>query len=78
MCITLCFLLFLGNTFSTIRGHVFEWTFLLDEEATHQQLDPEAILNFVAFEESSYATDPIIRDLENQVNPMLVIPVGTF
>jgi len=70
------FFLFLGNMFSTVRGHVFEWAFLLDEEATHQQLDPEAILNFVPFEESSYATDPIIRGLENQVSPMLFTPAS--
>ena len=63
-----CYHCFLGNMFSTVRGHVFEWTLLTDEEAIHQQLEPEAILNFVPFEESSYATDPIIGQLEKQAS----------
>lgn len=63
----------LGNMFSTVRGHVFEWTLLPDEEATHQQLEPEAILNFVPFEESSYATDPIIGQLEKQASQPIPI-----
>ena len=69
--------------FSTVRGHVFEWTLLRDEEATHQQLEPEAILNFVPFEESSYATDPIIGQLEKQASQPILwcsqlhVPVAT-
>ena len=70
--------------FSTVRGHVFEWTLLTDEEAIHQQLEPEAILNFVPFEESSYATDPIIGQLEKQASQPILncdianqLPVAT-
>ena len=62
-----------GNTFSTIRGHSFEWTLLPDEEATHQQLEPEAILNFVPFEDSSYETDPIIGALEGRVSHSSIV-----
>ena len=53
-----------GNTFSTLRGHKFDWMLLRDEEATHQTTEPEAILHFVRFDDSSYATDPIIGALE--------------
>ena len=53
--------------FTTVRGHVFEWTLLKDEEAKHQTLEPDAILNFVEFSDSVYATDPIIGKLEEQV-----------
>ncbi len=56
-----------GNTFSTIRGHILEWSLFPDEEAVQQQFEPEAILNFVPFEESSYETDPVIGDIENRV-----------
>ena len=56
-----------GNMFSTVRGHVFEWTLLRDDEAIHQQLDPDSILTFVKFKESSYSSDPIISSLEDQV-----------
>ena len=37
---------------------------LRDEEATHQTTEPEAILHFVHFDDSSFATDPIIGALE--------------
>ena len=57
-----------GNMFSTVRGHEFSWTLLPDEEAVQQQPEPENILNFMPFEESTYSTDPIIRDLENSVS----------
>ncbi len=63
----LCLYLSSGNIFSTLGGHIFEWTLLPDEEATHQQASPEAILNFIPFEESSYSTDPVIRSLEREV-----------
>ena len=53
--------------FSTVRGHVFEWTLLKDEESLHQELDPESILSFVQFEDSVYSTDPIIDLLEDRV-----------
>lgn len=53
-----------GNTFSTLRGHRFDWLLLRDEEATHQTTEPEAILHFVRFDDSSYSTDPIIGGLE--------------
>ncbi len=52
-----------GNILSTLGGHMFEWTLLPDEEATHQQASPEVILNFIPFEESSYSTDPVIATL---------------
>ena len=54
--------------FSTVRGHEFSWTLLPDEEAVQQQPEPENILNFMPFEESTYSTDPIIRELENSVS----------
>ena len=38
---------------------------LRDEEATHQTVEPEAILHFVRFDDSSYETDPIIGSLES-------------
>ena len=57
-----------GNMFSTVRGHEFSWTLLPDEEAVQQQPEPENILNFMPFEESTYSTDPIIRELENRVS----------
>ena len=57
-----------GNMFSTVRGHEFSWTLLPDEEAVQQQPEPENILNFMPFEESTYSTDPIIRELENSVS----------
>lgn len=57
--------------FSTVRGHVFEWTLLRDDEAVHQQLDPDSILSFVEFEESSYSSDPVISLLEDQVLSIL-------
>lgn len=47
-----------------MRGHRFDWLLLRDEEATHQTTEPEAILHFVRFDDSSYATDPIIGALE--------------
>ena len=53
--------------FSTVRGHIFGWTLLRDEEAEHQQLDPDSILSFVQFQDSAYSTDPIIGQLEDQV-----------
>ena len=53
--------------FSTVRGHVFEWTLLKDKESLHQELDPESILSFVQFEDSAYSTDPIIDLLEDRV-----------
>ncbi len=56
-----------GNILSTLGGHIFEWTLLPDEETTHQQASPEAILNFIPFEESSYSTDPVIATLEQEV-----------
>ncbi|CAI8026947.1 Nuclear pore membrane glycoprotein 210 [Geodia barretti] len=59
-----CFLPRTGNTFSTLRGHRFDWLLLRDEEATHQTSEPEAILHFVRFDDSSYETDPIIGALE--------------
>ena len=49
-----------GNMFSTVRSYIFEWTLLKDEEAKDQTLEPDAILNFVEFSDSIYATDPII------------------
>ena len=57
-----------GNMFSMVRGHEFSWTLLPDEEAVQQQPEPENILNFMPFEESTYSTDPIIRELENRVS----------
>ena len=57
-----------GNTFSTIRGHELVWSLLADEEAVQQQADPEAILTFMDFKESSYSTDPIISALEKEVH----------
>lgn len=54
--------------FTTVRGHVFEWTLLKDRDALHQTLEPDAILNFVEFSDSVYATDPIIGKLEEQVS----------
>ena len=57
-----------GNMFSTVRGHEFSWTLLPDEEAVQQQPEPENILNFMPFEESTYSTDPVIRELENRVS----------
>ncbi len=61
----------LGNTFSTLNGHVVEWQLLPDEEeeAVHQK-EPGAILNFIPFEESTYSTDPAIRRLEAEVRAM--------
>ena len=56
----------IGNTFSTLNGHVVEWQLLSDEEAVHQK-EPGAILNFIPFEESTYSTDPAIRRLEAEV-----------
>ena len=56
-----------GNMFSTVRGHTFAWTLLPDEEAVQQQPEPEDILNFIPFEESTYSTDPVIGRLESQV-----------
>ena len=58
-----------GNMFSTLRGQRFDWMLLADEEATptQQQLEPEAILNFIPFEDSTYSTDPIIGLMESQV-----------
>ena len=56
-----------GNMFSTVRGHVFEWSLLKDSEAKHQTLEPDAILHFVDFSDSVYATDPVIGLLEEQV-----------
>jgi nuclear pore complex protein Nup210 len=52
--------------FSTVRGHVFEWALLKDDEAVHQQLDPESILSLVKFKDSLYSTDGIISSLEDQ------------
>ena len=72
--------LFAGNTFSTLRGHRFEWLLLRDEEATHQTTEPESILHFVRFDDSSYSTDPIIGSLEaggNQGDTVLVEGVST-
>ena len=54
--------------FSTVRGHEFSWTLLPDEEAVQQQPEPENILNFIPFEESTYSTDPIIGELEGRVS----------
>ena len=53
---------------------------LRDEEATHQTTEPEAILHFVRFDDSSYATDPIIGTLEaggNHGDTVLVEGVST-
>ncbi len=61
--------------FSTVRGHVFEWLLLKDEEAVHQQFDPNAILSFVQFEDSAYSTDPIIGQLEDKVISHYIIHV---
>ena len=58
--------------FSTVRGHVFEWTLLRDDEAVHQQLEPDAILTFVEFQDSAYSTDPIIGQLEDMVLLILI------
>lgn len=56
-----------GNMFSTVRGHVFMWSLLKDEDALHQELAPEAILEFVPFADSNYATDLITETLESKV-----------
>ena len=53
--------------FSTVRGHVFRWSLLKDEEAVHQELEPDAILEFVRFTESAYTTDNITEALETKV-----------
>ena len=58
---------FSGNMFSTLNGHILDWLLLPDEEATHQQAEPESILNFILFDESTYSTDPAIRKLESEV-----------
>ncbi|XP_019850496.1 PREDICTED: nuclear pore membrane glycoprotein 210-like [Amphimedon queenslandica] len=55
-----------GNMFSTVRGHVFQWTLLKDEDAESQQLVPESILSFVEFRDSSYSVDPIISSIEDE------------
>lgn len=60
-------MVFTGNMFSTVRGHVFQWTLLKDEEGENQQLVPESILSFVEFRDSSYSVDPIISSLEEMV-----------
>ena len=57
-----------GNMFNTVRGHIFQWSLLKDDEVSHQQPDPDAILSFVPFEDSSYSTDPIINLLEDRVS----------
>lgn len=56
--------------FSTVRGHVFQWTLLKDEDAENEQLVPESILSFVQFRESSYSVDPIISSIEYEVKGM--------
>lgn len=53
--------------FSTLNGHIVDWGLLVDEEATHQQAEPDEILKFILFEESTYSTHPSIRKLEAEV-----------
>ena len=67
MCVSHSIFCYTGNIFCTLGGHIFDWTLLPDESATHQQAPPEEILNFIPFEESSYSTDPAIRILEEKV-----------
>ena len=45
-----------------------DWILLPDEEATHQQAEPDEILKFILFEESTYSTLPAIRKLEAEVS----------
>ncbi len=66
---------FQGNIFCTLGGHIFDWTLLPDEGATHQQAPPEEILNFIPFAESSYSTDSSIGRLEQEVG-LTVCPRG--
>ena len=54
--------------FSTLNGHIVDWMLLTDEEATHQQAEPDEILKFILFEESTYSTQPAIRKLEAEVS----------
>ena len=58
--------------FSTVRGHVFRWTLLKDEDAVHQELGPEAILEFVRFTESAYTTDNITEALEIKASHLIL------
>ena len=53
--------------FSTLNGQILEWILLVDEEATHQQDEPDGILKFILFEDSTYSTLPAIRKLEAEV-----------
>lgn len=62
-----CHLLRTGNMFSMLNGHILDWILLVDEEATHQQAEPDEILTFILFEESTYSTQPDIRKLEAEV-----------
>ena len=65
VCVCVC-VMSIGNMFSTVRGHVFRWTLLRDEEAVNQELDPDAILEFVQFTNSAYTIDSITEALENK------------
>ena len=53
--------------FSTLDGQILDWILLPDEEATHQQAEPEEILKFILFEESTYSIQLAIRRLEAEV-----------
>ncbi len=53
--------------FSTLNGQIFDWMLLVDEEATHQQAEPDEILKFILFDDSTYSTLPAIRKLEAEV-----------
>ena len=64
-----------GNMFSTIRGQIIHWSLLTDLETPNKhQSDSDDILTFVPFEESSYATDPVIGALENKVSCTTSLP----
>ncbi len=53
--------------FSALNGHILDWILLPDEEATDHQAEPDNIINFISFEESTYSTDPAIKKLEAEV-----------
>jgi hypothetical protein len=57
--------------FSTLNGQILDWILLPDEEATHQQAEPEEILKFILFEESTYSIEQAIRKLEAEVSAKL-------
>lgn len=53
--------------FSTLNGHLMDWLLLPDEEATYQNAEPDEILKFILFEESTISIHPAIRNLEAEV-----------